>query len=473
MPHRILIIVLDGLRPEQVSQRTTPAIAAVARRGVTFANHHCCFPSVTRTNSASLATGCHPGVHGLVDNELHLPAVRPDGPVNTGDFRQLEEVDRASGGRLLDAPSLSEIFGRSGRGVAMASSCSTGSCLLQNHRRCGFTCNTGLILPVDRTEMIRSRFGPVPAEGKPNTGRNAYAAAVMTDYILPELAPELAIVWLSDPDHTQHSLGIGSAESLRAVREVDGMIGRILGALERLGRADETDVFVLSDHGYISYDRSEVALRADMVAAGLKEAPGSDDVKVIGAGVYLHPDRKDLLPGIVRFLQRHRAVGSIFTRRPVEGSLPISLVAGEHKRTPDILFARRWSDEPNEFGFAGISPGGIAASHGGSSPWEMRPVMVAAGPGIRSGIVTDVPSGNIDLLPTALALAGLESAFTPSGRVLTEALADTPASPPAATVQTHTAESALPTGHYRQSAQLATVGNTFYLLHAGGGFESP
>jgi len=330
-----------------------------------------------------------------------------------------------------------------------------------NHRRCGFTCNTGLILPAGRTEMIRSRFGPAPTEGKPNTARNACATAVMTDYILPELAPDLAIVWLSDPDHTQHSLGIGSAESVRAVREVDGMIADILATLERLHRADETDVFVLSDHGYISYEPPDVALAADMVAAGVKEGPDSDDVKVVSAGVYMHPDGKDLLPAVVRFLQRHPAVGSIFTRRPVEGTLPISLVAGEHERTPEVLFARRWSDEPNEFGFAGMSPGGIAASHGGSSPWEMTPVMVAAGPGIRGGLVSDLPSGNIDVLPTAMALAGLESDFAPSGRILFEALVDG-AAPPAAAVQTHTAAA----GHYRQSAHLATVGDTFYLLHA-------
>jgi len=96
-----------------------------------------------------------------------------------------------------------------------------------------------------------------------------------------------------------------------------------------------------------SYEPPDLALAADMVAAGVKEAPESDDVKITSAGVYLHPNRKDLLPAVVRFLQRHPAVGSTFTRRPVEGGLPISLVAGEHERTPDLLFARRRRPDPH------------------------------------------------------------------------------------------------------------------------------
>ena len=471
MPKRTLIIVLDGLRPEQLSEESTPGIAALARRGVTFANHHCCFPSVTRTNSASLATGCHPGVHGLVDNELHLPAVKADGPINTGDFRQLEEVDRASAGPLLDAPSLSEIFGRAGRMVAVASSCSTGACLLQNHRRHGFTYNTGLITPADQAEMIQSRFGPIPPDGNPNTDRNRYAAAVMADYILPELGPDLGIVWLSDPDHTQHSLGIGSAQSAAAVRQVDECVGKILHALDRLGRTDETDVFLLSDHGFLSYEPPDVTLSADLVAAGLKEADDSEDVKVIASGVYLRADNGDRLGEIVRFLQHHPAMGAIFTRRPVEGALPVSLVAGEHVRTPDILFARRWCDRANEHGIAGVSPGGIAASHGGSSPYEMRPVMIAAGPSFQAGVVSEVPSGNIDVLPTVLAVSDLASDFQPSGRVLAEALRENSDPTLPSQSRTHSAAVAFDGGRYAQSAEILTVGETFYLHQAGGRFH--
>ena len=83
----VLIIGIDGLQPSQVTPDLMPNLSALAARGVSFANHHSVFPTVTRVNSASMVTGRQPGGHGLAANTLlvreydpHrvIQALRPD-----------------------------------------------------------------------------------------------------------------------------------------------------------------------------------------------------------------------------------------------------------------------------------------------------------------------------------------------------------------------------------------------------------
>ena len=73
----ILVIVFDGLRPDQITSRNTPNLFSLANRGVLFLNHHAAFPTQTRVNVATLFTGCYPGSHGILTNILYLPDLDP------------------------------------------------------------------------------------------------------------------------------------------------------------------------------------------------------------------------------------------------------------------------------------------------------------------------------------------------------------------------------------------------------------
>ena len=57
------------------------------------------------------------------------------------------------------------------------------------------------------------------------------------------------------------------------------------------------------------------------------------------------------------------------------------------------------------------SPGEVMepglASHGTLSPYDVRTTFILHGPAIKQGVRSTVPTGNIDLAPTALALLGL------------------------------------------------------------------
>src|SRR6516164_8471081 len=72
MVRRIVVVVLDGMRRDLLSEAQTPGLLRFANRAQTFAAHRSMFPSATRVVSASFATGCVPARHELQGNALVL-----------------------------------------------------------------------------------------------------------------------------------------------------------------------------------------------------------------------------------------------------------------------------------------------------------------------------------------------------------------------------------------------------------------
>src|SRR6266480_816648 len=104
----ILIVVMDGLRPDSINREDTPTLFRLRQEGVSYINSHSVFPTVTRVNAAAISTGTYPNVNGLVSNSMFVPGVHPTRPFNTSDYRQLLKLKEVSGGRLLFARSLAE-----------------------------------------------------------------------------------------------------------------------------------------------------------------------------------------------------------------------------------------------------------------------------------------------------------------------------------------------------------------------------
>jgi arylsulfatase A-like enzyme len=75
-------------------------------------------------------------------------------------------------------------------------------------------------------------------------------ASVYLDHILPQKRPRLSLLWLRDPDSTQHNYGLGSDNVRDALRSNDALLGRIRSRLGELGLASSTDILIVSDHGH-------------------------------------------------------------------------------------------------------------------------------------------------------------------------------------------------------------------------------
>ena len=57
----IVVVVWDGMRPDFVSEKNTPALWKLSHDGVTFRNHHAVHPSATMVNGTAMVTGVYPG----------------------------------------------------------------------------------------------------------------------------------------------------------------------------------------------------------------------------------------------------------------------------------------------------------------------------------------------------------------------------------------------------------------------------
>src|SRR5262245_48108423 len=106
-----LVIVVDGLRPDQVTRALMPRLDAIAGRGVEFSAHHAVFPTVTRVNAATFVTGVLPARHGLLGNAIYIPSTDRVKAIDTADHEALLKVAAAEK-RLLTAPTIGELLAR-------------------------------------------------------------------------------------------------------------------------------------------------------------------------------------------------------------------------------------------------------------------------------------------------------------------------------------------------------------------------
>jgi len=77
---RVVLVVLDGLRPDAVERFRLTRVASLARRGASTFRAQTVTPSITPSAMATLLTGAAPERHGILSEHFHIP--RPRGPVH-------------------------------------------------------------------------------------------------------------------------------------------------------------------------------------------------------------------------------------------------------------------------------------------------------------------------------------------------------------------------------------------------------
>jgi hypothetical protein len=276
---------------------------------------------------------------------------------------------------------------------------------------------------------ITKRLGPLPDYALPAVDWISYAVNCYLDFIEPELAPDVMLLWLCEPDETFHQRGIGSPDSLTTIRHVDAEFGRILGHHERQIADGVVQVVALSDHGQISVEGEPMDLAGILEEAGFgAAASGLDAVVANAGGLWLREPTPEAIGEIAAWLQCQEWCGPLFTRDGLAGTLRHAQIGLEHNRAPDIALALQYGHGENEWGREGISrhasryPPGCGC-HGGLSIHEMHNFIAMGGGVFGAGREIGTPAGNVDILPTILHLLGLEHPQRIDGRILHEALA--------------------------------------------------
>lgn len=198
-PH-LLIVSIDGLRPDCLLRADTPTIRRLMARGSYTMWATTTDVAVTTPSHVSMLTGVTPERHGIAFNS-----------------------DPPDDARIA-VPTLFDIARSRGISTAMA----TGK------RKFSI---------FGRSDSIDAQW--ITAESvcdNPTVGRHAAA-------LVAEHRPRFMLLHLPASDAAGHGVGWGTPEQLREIESADRALGAVLAAYEQAGLADRLFVIVSADHG--------------------------------------------------------------------------------------------------------------------------------------------------------------------------------------------------------------------------------
>jgi hypothetical protein len=405
---RVVLLICDGHRDDLVREDLCPAIIGLGRESVRFGRHRSVFPSTTRVASASIATGCRPGRHGLHGNTMGLE--RDDGVhVHDAGAPAFRAALRAATGATLRVPTLAERMAHSG-GSIVFSNVSPGGAYFQDPDGHGHVYHRA------------GSYGPgaaaIAGDAALSVAHDGAGDRAMTerfcDEVLARRRPPLAVLWLCEPDHAMHANPLGSPAHVEAIASADACVARVAAAVRDLERGGDEILFLVgSDHGQESIiDCVPVADR--LVAAGLKESASSDDVAVAPQGsaglVYLAPRARARAERIVAFLVAQPEIDTVHSGAAL-ATIGLAATGGLA-----IAFSMTKRADANEFGVRGLTyvvggngkaPKAGVGQHGGLGDFEQRPFLLLRPPGGAPPRLHAGPSSILDIAPTALGFLGL------------------------------------------------------------------
>lgn len=446
----VVVVVMDGLRPDSVTAEDMPNLAKLATGGTFFLRHHPVYVSSTEVNGTALATGARPNRSGVMANREYRPDVELLVPVDTQSEYAAWKGDQVSGGKWIRVETLPQIVRAAGGKTVVAGTKPVAMLWdrsWQNRTPDQPTLYNGDTIPASVKDSLVASFGPIPTSPDnrlfANVAQDHWTTRALIEKLWSGNLPALSVLWLSEPDYAQHGSGPGSKVARAGLKSSDDCLGKLLAALDERKLRDQTDVFVVSDHGF-----STVAIGVDVFddltrkggfdIGGLfvdKPEKGSIlDVGLGGSSMYYVTDHDpDLIARLVKHLQNTVYAGVLFTRDGLEGTFKFADAGLDTPNAPDVLMSMRWSAEkpPRE----GAMPGAVladgksyrtgAGTHGSLSRFEMNNTLVAAGPDFKPGFRNQSPSASHDLAPTVLDILGIPVPREGmDGRVLREAFTD-------------------------------------------------
>jgi predicted AlkP superfamily pyrophosphatase or phosphodiesterase len=193
----VVIISIDGLRPDAWEQANTPTLDALRTAGAYSPSAQAVLPSVTLVNHASMLGGMSPEKHGIDWN--------------------------------IDAPELGKI---------------NGPTLFTVARDAGLT--TAMVVGKPKLEHL---VLPGSVDSYVYAGFLDTQVAAQARAVIQAGLPDILFIHLPDVDTAGHASGWMSPGQLLVIGNTDGLIGELVATLDAGQYLSKTLLIVTSDHG--------------------------------------------------------------------------------------------------------------------------------------------------------------------------------------------------------------------------------
>jgi predicted AlkP superfamily pyrophosphatase or phosphodiesterase len=246
----------------------------------------------------------------------------------------------------------------------------------------------------------------------------------LATFILKKHKPNLLLVHLVDLDEEEHQFGPDSPQAAATLEKIDGHLGELLAADQAAGLADSTDVFIVSDHGFLPVEE-EIKPNVLFVKAGLLTADEKGNVSggriatvANGGSFFIYwPNSEDLRSTVNEALKPLRDQGVLWA---VLDRAALRDLAAEPA-------AQMALEAPTGYAFSSGAAGdllskrkSINGTHG-HLPFrrELEASFIAWGPDIRAGV--DLHTIRMtEIAPTILKAMGIDDPKFGDGSPLQE-----------------------------------------------------
>ena len=361
----VLLVSIDGFRPDDLERGVSPTLNALAAGGVRAVGMQASFPTLTFPNHYTLVTGLYPDHHGIVANTMDDPAL---GRFTLG--------NRAAVGDARWWNAATPVWVSVERaGLHSATMFWPGSeAAIQGVRPDHWRPYDGKVTPDQRVDTVLHWLD------LPLTQR-----------------PVFITLYFDQVDHAAHAHGPRTPAVNAAIAAVDAALGRLVQGLRQRDLLDRVNLVIVSDHGFASTSPRRLVVLDRLLPAA--------DIKVVSSGAVSGIDPQ---PGHVRAAESALLGRHAHMRCWRRSALPARLHYGTNPRVPAIVCLARdhWMI---------VTRAGLASHHGkvmlgdhgyDNADPDMQALFLAHGPAFRAGVVLPV-FPNVDVYPLLMHLLAL------------------------------------------------------------------
>lgn len=270
--HHVVVISLDGLGASLLAEATPklrlPNLRRLMREGSSAEGVFGVYPSVTYPSHTTLVTGRLPAEHGIYSNESSREAGK-----NAGDWFWFAKD--------IKVPTLWDEARRNHLTTAAVFWPVTAGASIDWNIPEIWDPQKGMVadpLYIAKFATPGILFDALLELGLPPPGTDEDVTRTrLAIFLLKRHKPNLLLVHLATLDAVEHDHGPQSSEAAATLEHLDARVGEILAAITDVGLDSSTDVFIVSDHGFLPVE-SVIEPNVLLVKAGLLTANEQGEV---------------------------------------------------------------------------------------------------------------------------------------------------------------------------------------------------